>query len=132
MKVKDITPIHMEKYVNIKTQELSPNTVIKHLHNISKCLDTAIRQNIITFNPVKRIDWPQKVRYTGAKCLNPLQIEKLLATIKGDMLETIILFGLFYGFRRSDEYVKLMLRFLNIIHQEDNSINIDTQNELVP
>ena len=70
--------------------------------HFSKCLDTAIRQNLIAFNPAKRIDWPQKVRYTGAKCLTPLQIEQLLSAVKGDMLETIILFGLFYGFRRSE------------------------------
>jgi integrase len=102
LKVRDLTPALLTKYVNVKTAELSPNTVIKHLHNISKCLDSAIKQNIIAFNLAKRIDWPQKVRYTGAKCLNPLQIEELLVAVKGDVLETIILFGIFYGLRRSE------------------------------
>ena len=102
LKVKDLTPAHLEKYVNVKMQKLSPNTVIKHLHNISKCLDIAVRQNYIGFNPAKRIDWPQKVRYTGAKSLTPPQIEQLLAAVKGDILETLILFGIFYGLRRSE------------------------------
>jgi len=102
LKVKDLTPAHLEKYVNVKMQKLSPNTVIKHLHNISKCLDSAVRQNYIGFNPAKRIDWPQKIRYTGAKSLTPPQIEQLLAAVKGDILETLILFGIFYGLRRSE------------------------------
>lgn len=96
-------PDHLEKYVAHKIKNgLSPNTVIKHLHNISKCLDYAIRKNIIAFNPAKRFDWPQKIKYTGAKHLSPLQIEQLLTSAKGDVLETIILFGIFYGFRRSE------------------------------
>ena len=102
LKGKDLKPAHLEKYVNVKIQKLSPNTVIKHLHNICKCCASAIRQDIIASNPAKRFDWPQKVKYTGAKCLTPLQIERLLAAVKGDTLETVILFGLFYGFRRSE------------------------------
>ena len=102
LKIKDLTPTHLEKYVNVKMKKLSPNTIIKHLHNISKCLDNAVRQNYIGFNPAKRIDWPQKVRYTGAKSLTPPQIEQLLAAVKGDILETLILFGIFYGLRRSE------------------------------
>jgi len=102
LKVKALTPAHLEKYVNVKMKDLSPNSVIKHLHNISKCLDTAVRQNLIAYNPAKRMDWPQKVRFTGAKCLTPLQIEQLLTAAKGDVLEAIILFGILYGFRRSE------------------------------
>ena len=108
LKVKDITPSHLEKYINVKIKGssskrgLSPNSVIKHLHNISKCLDTAIRQNIIAFNPAKRIDWPQKIKYTGARHLSPQQIEQLLTVVKGDVIEPIILFAIFYGMRRSE------------------------------
>jgi len=102
VKVKDITPAYLEKYIRVKMKTLSPNTVIKHLHNISKCLDSAVRQNLIAFNPAKRIDWPQKEKYTGAQYLSPEQIEQLLTTIKGDILEPIILFAIFYGMRRSE------------------------------
>jgi len=100
--VKDVAPSHLERYIGLKTEKLSPNTVIKHLHNISKCLDSAIRQNMIAFNPAKRIDFPQKITYTGAKHLSPAQIEHLLSAIKGDVIEPIILFAVFYGMRRSE------------------------------
>lgn len=56
LKVKDLTPAHIQQYVNHKMKTVSSNTVIKHLRNISKCLDSAVRQNIIAFNPVKRIE----------------------------------------------------------------------------
>jgi len=103
LKVKDVTPAVIQKYVNDKLKEgLSPNTVRKHLFNISKCLDSAVRQNIIAFNPVKRIEMPKKERYTGAKYYNESQIEKLLEVSKGGILEIVILLTLFYGLRRSE------------------------------
>jgi len=60
LKVKDLTPAHIQQYINFKMQSISPNTIIKHMRNISKCLDSAVRQNIIAFNPTKRIDMPKK------------------------------------------------------------------------
>jgi integrase len=38
----------------------------------------------------------------GAKYFNEKQIEKLLSSVKGDILETVILFAIFYGLRRSE------------------------------
>ena len=102
IKLKDLTPAQLQKYVNDKMKILSPNTIIKHLHNISKCLDSAVRQNIILYNPAQRIEKPQKVKYTGAKYFSQIQIEQLLSVVKGDLLETIILIAIFYGLRRSE------------------------------
>jgi len=102
LKVKDVTPLHIQQYVNHKLKSASPNTAIKHLRNISKCLDSAVKQNIITFNPAKRIDMPKKVKYNGAKFYNEKQIDELLSVVKGDIIEGIILFSVFYGLRRSE------------------------------
>jgi len=102
IKVKDLSPSHIQQYVNFKIKSVSPNTVIKHLRNISKCLDSAIRQNIIAYNSVKRIDMPKKVKYTGAKHYNEKQIEQLLECSKGDPLEIVVLLTVFYGLRRSE------------------------------
>jgi len=103
LKVKDVTPAVIQKYVNDKLKGgLSPNTVRKHLANISKCLDSAVKQNIIAYNPVKRIEMPKKERYTGAKHYNEKQIQQLLEISKGDPLEIVILLTLFYGLRRSE------------------------------
>ena len=103
LRVKDVTSAAVQKYVNDKLKEnLSPNTVRRHLANISKCLDSAVKQNLIAFNPVKRIEMPKKERYTGAKHYNEKQLEQLLECSKGDPLEIVILLTLFYGLRRSE------------------------------
>lgn len=73
-----------------------------HLINISKCLDSAEKQNYISFNSVKKIDLPKSIKYTGAKYYNEEQISKLLQIIRGDTIEPIIQFALFYGLRRSE------------------------------
>jgi integrase len=102
IKVKDLTPAHLQQYISFKIKTISPNTIIKHFRNISKCLDSAVRQNIIAFNPAKRIELPKKVKYTGAKHYNEKQIEQLLECSKGDPLEIVILLTVFYGLRRSE------------------------------
>jgi len=111
IKVRDLTPAHIQQYVNDKMkpknadnkiEPLSPNTVIKHLRNIQKCLDSAIRQHIIAFNPAKRIEMPKKIKYKGAKRYNENQIERLLNISKGDPLEIVIFLTIFYGLRRSE------------------------------
>jgi len=102
VKVKDLTPAHIQQYIVSKLKTLSPNTVIKHLRNISKCLDSAVRQNILAFNPSKRVEMPKKIKYTGSKHYNEKQIEQLLNNSKGDPLEIVILLTVFYGLRRSE------------------------------
>ena len=47
LKVTEITPAIIQQYINFKLKELSPNTVRKHLANISKCLDGAVKQNML-------------------------------------------------------------------------------------
>jgi integrase len=102
LKIKDVTPIHIQRYTSFKLEKVSANTVRKHLFNLSKCFDKAVMDNIIAFNPVKRIEKPKKVKYMGAKFYNEKQIEGLLSAIKDDILETLILCTLFYGLRRSE------------------------------
>jgi len=75
LRVIDMTPACIQQYVSYKLKQFSPNTIRKHLANISKCLDSAVKQNIIAYNPVKRIEIPKKIKFTGAKHCNERQIE---------------------------------------------------------
>jgi len=100
--LSDITPVVIQQYVTEMLKKVSPNTVRKHLANISKCLDSAVKQNIIAFNPVKRIEMPKKVKFTGARHYNERQIEQLLEYAINDPLEIVIRLTLFYGLRRSE------------------------------
>ena len=103
LNVKDITPAVVQGYVNDRLEYgLSGNTVRRHLANISKCLDSAVKQNIIAYNPVNRIEKPKAQKFTGAKFYNQAQIDRLLEISIGDPLEIVILLTLFYGLRRSE------------------------------
>jgi len=110
LKLRDVTSLHIQKYVKHKLETIpprkqkapSPNTIRKHLWNLSKCFDSAIKQNLIVFNPIKGIDMPKKVKYMGAKYYNEKQIDELLTAVKGDVLEGIIWIAVFYGLRRSE------------------------------
>lgn len=102
LRLREIKPAHIQAYVNLKLKTLSANSVLKHLWNLSKCFDAAVRQNLIAFNPVGRIDKPKKIKYTGAQFLSESEMDKLVAAFRGDALETLILFTVFYGLRRSE------------------------------
>lgn len=102
LKLMEVTSQHIQQYITFKLKSVSPNTVRKHLWNLSKCFNAAIKQKLIVFNPVKGIDMPKKIKYTGAKYYNEKQIDDLLAVMNGDPLEGIILLAVFYGLRRSE------------------------------
>jgi len=102
LKLKDVTPLHIQQYVKFKLKTASSNTVRKHLMNLSVCFNAAIKQNLITFNPIRGVEMPKNVKYTGAKYYNERQIDELLRVCKGDVLEGILLFALFFGMRRSE------------------------------
>jgi len=103
LKVEDITPAVIQSYITKKLASgLSGNTVRRHLDNLSKCLTSAVWQNIIAFNPVGRVEKPPAKKFTGAKFYNERQIEQLLETSKGSPLEIVVLMTVFYGLRRSE------------------------------
>jgi len=104
LKLKDISSSHIQEYMNFKLKKVTPNTVRKHLWIMSKCFESAIKQrpSLMTFNPIKTIDMPKEVKYTEAKYYTEKQIDELLNIAKGDIIEGIIVFALFYGMRRSE------------------------------
>lgn len=123
LKVQQIEPRHIQEYVTHKMEKqgLSVNTVKKHLANIICCLDSAVKQNIIPFNPATRIEEMKKVKFEGAKPLNETEIEQLLDCFGNDPLETIVCVSLFYGLRRSEI---LGLRY-SAIDFENNTLSIE-------
>ena len=104
IKLKDLTPSDLEKYMKEKMKSVSNNTVRKYLTNISTCLDSAVAvpNRIIPFNPAKVIEWPKKEEYMGAMIYDEAQIIRLLEVSKGDPMELMILLTVYYGLRRSE------------------------------
>ena len=102
LKLRDMTSLHVQQYIRFKLKTVSTNTVKKHLANLSKCFSSAVRQHLIHHSPMLGIEPLKQVRYVGAKFYDETEIERLLEVFKGDILEPVILFAVYYGMRRSE------------------------------
>ena len=102
--VMDIEPMHIQNLVNdlLGVKKLHNNSVRQVVSIISGCLESAVRQNIIAFNPAKRIVKPKKLKFNGARPLNENEIREVIEMFKGDPMETAVLVTVFYGLRRSE------------------------------
>lgn len=92
----------MQSYFIEYEKRLSPNTLRKHKANIHKCLDYAVRLELLPHNPADRVILPKKKRFTGAQVLTPGQLQELCKLFKGDELETAVQITVTYGLRRSE------------------------------
>lgn len=102
IKLCDLKPEHIQRYYTDKMREgLSANTIIKHHSNIHKALSTALKHNIIPFNPADRVDLPRKTHYQ-ASTYNKELMKKLLENVKGSLIEAPVTITSFLGLRRSE------------------------------
>jgi len=107
--LRNLSPIHLQEYYGHLIRDgrlngkggLSPNTVKRHHANISKCLDYAMKLNLIPYSPATRVELPKATRYQGTY-YNANETQKLLSMCKGDPLEPAIVLAAFYGLRRSE------------------------------
>ena len=85
----------------IDEKKVSPNTVIRYHANIRKCLQSALKQELVTSNQADLVDKPKKKLYIA----NVLPISKLLIllrNIEGTHLEIPTFFSVYYGLRRGE------------------------------
>jgi len=106
LKVRQIEPNIIKSYVNKKLETLSGNSVRQHIAVLSGCLKSAVKLNMIAYNPVSRIDKPSAEQFEGAIHLKEDEIPKVLSFFENNPLEIVVLLTLFYGLRRSEAYVK--------------------------
>lgn len=102
IKLCDLKPEHIQKYYAEKLNNgLSANTVIKHHCNIHKALESALRLNIIPYNPADRVEVPKKKKFL-AKTYNKNQMKKLLNSVNGNPIEAAVIITSYLGLRRSE------------------------------
>lgn len=101
--LKDLKVKHIQEFYTycLNEEKLNPNTVIRYHANIRKCLQTALKQELVTSNQADLVDKPKKRKYI-AKVLLPDEIFKILSYIKGTHLELPTFFSIYYGLRRSE------------------------------
>jgi len=107
--LRNLSPIHLQEYYNhlLKNGKLNgkggltPSTVKRHHANISKCLDCAMKLNLIPYSPAKRVELPKVTRFVGS-FYNAEETQQLLSLCKDDPLEPVIVLTAYYGLRRSE------------------------------
>ncbi len=100
--IKDIKPIHLERYCTAKINEgLSPTTVIKHIGLIRPALKDAVKNAYIRLNPAELMQKPKKAK-TETHYYNADELQKLLSAAMGTPIEVPVVLGIMLGLRRSE------------------------------
>lgn len=100
--LQNLQTIHIQKFYNKRMKDgVSANTVKKYHANIHKALNYAVKLRMIPYNPASMVELPKRQKFVG-KYYTEEQTRKLLAAVRGDKLETPILFAVTYGLRRSE------------------------------
>ena len=124
IKLQKLEPKHIQEFYNsqLKSGELSPNTILKQHANIRSALEHAVQMNMIPYNPADRVKRPKKKEY-HASFYTEEQVNKLLEVFKGEAMYPAVQLASFYGFRRSEV---LGLKWSNIDFQAGTIIVKDT------
>jgi integrase len=111
----DINEFYVEQLKRVKAM-----TIHKYHANISKALKYAVEKRYIPHSVMDRVKRPKLDRFVG-KHLKQSEAIELFEAVKGHKLELGVIFGAFYGLRRS-EVVGLRWESVNF---EANTITID-------
>lgn len=116
IKLNRLEPRNIQNYYQcLADKGLSANTILKHHANIHKCLNSAVRQNLIAYNPSDRVELPKKKKYV-ANYYTENELVKLLELSLEDPIYPAIFLTVFYGLRRSEI---LGLRWKDIDFEND-------------
>ncbi len=116
----ELTADHINDFYDDQLGRVTGMTVTKYHANISKALKYAVKMNYIPHSPMDRVNRPTAKRFVG-KFLKQSETVELFEAVKGHRLELGVIFGAFYGLRRS-EVVGLRWESINF---EANTITIE-------
>jgi len=116
----ELTADDINTFYDDQLERVTGMTVTKYHANISKALKYAVKMNYIPYSPMDKVNRPATKRFVG-KFLKQSEAVKLFEAVKGHKLELGVIFGAFYGLRRS-EVVGLRWESINL---EANTITIE-------
>ena len=92
---------HIQEFYTycLTEKKVNPNTVIRYHANIRKCLQTALKQELVLSNQADLVDKPKKKVYV-AKVLSISKLLTLLKSIESTHLELPTFFSTYYGLKR--------------------------------
>ena len=100
--LQELTPQQIQAYyLSMREQGLSGNTVHKHHQLLFTALDCAVRQEVLTRNPARRVEAPAKEapRHTF---YTTEQLRLLFLAVRGVPLEAAVKLAGYLGLRRSE------------------------------
>lgn len=109
IQLQKLTPHDIQTYYNDKSKlstdkegaGLSGKSLRNHHVVIRGALESAVRENIIPFNPADRVKLPKKEKFVG--CAYTLQeTQSLLEIVRGTTIEDIVTVTVHYGLRKSE------------------------------
>lgn len=99
--LQGLTPKDIQDFYLEKLKTVSASSVIHYHANIHRALKHAVKLDLIPTSPADKVDRPKKDRFIGS-FNDAEEVNKLFEVSKGTKLEFPILFGAFYGLRRSE------------------------------
>ncbi len=134
--LKGLTAKDIQDFYLKQLERVSAASVIHYHSNIHKALKYAVKLDLIPGNPADKVERPRKEKFV-ASFYDADEINKLFEIAKGTKLEMPILFGAFYGLRRSEaiglkwDAIDFEADTITIKHTV-TSVNLDGKHILVP
>ncbi len=99
--LQELTAKDIQDFYLKELERVSASSVIHYHANIHKALKYAVKLDLIPTNPADKIERPKKEHFS-ANFYDAEEVNTLFEISKGTKLELPILFGAFYGMRRSE------------------------------
>lgn len=101
VKLARLGPAHVEAMVRDLAETMSPKGVANVLGVLSAALAHAERQELVTRNVAQRVK-PPRVERREIAALEPVDVKKIMAAVKGERLEALFILALATGLRMAE------------------------------
>ena len=99
--LQELSAKHIQDFYLKELERVSASSVIHYHANIHKALKYAVKLDLIPVNPADKVERPGKERFM-ANFYDADEVNKLFEITRGTKLEIPVIFGAFYGMRRSE------------------------------
>ena len=97
----EISAKDIQQFYLVQLERVKPNSVIRYHAVIHRAMKYAVRTDLITSNPVDKVDRPKKNAYQGS-FYSEDEMQDLFEAARDTKLELPIVLASFYGLRRSE------------------------------
>ena len=97
----ELTAEDIQDFYDVQLERVTANTVIHYHAIIRLALCYARKMGYIKENPIEEVDKPEKNQFVG-KFYNSNELSEVIRLTKNTKLELPVIFGGFYGLRRSE------------------------------